>query len=324
MIIKDETLDEVKQEEWDSFIGSSNNGTIFSLARFYRHHDNPVDIHFISCMDGIDQIMGICGVFSDNTFVSPAGASYGGFIAPAALDFETSEKGFSAIMDYFKTIGVQGVKCTSPPLGYSREINQNLDFLMRYYGFYEDRALISSITNLEGYSEKSLSSMCRRAVRKSVKKNVMVSKTDNLDSFYDILVKNKSKFNLEPTHSKGEIDSLLNLFPDKIHIMGAFVDGKMIAGTLNMRCTETALLTFYIASDEEYQKFRPVNRLLHEVCLMASKEGAKYVDFGVSMETDTDNPMDPRRSLIHFKEHFNSRGYLRSRMVFESGDKPGR
>ncbi len=317
MIIKDETPDEVNGPEWDSFVDASNNGTIFSTSRFFNHHDEPVDIHFISCRDGIDQIMGITGAFIDDAFVSPAGASYGGFIVPEESNFETTEKGFLAILDYLKTIGVQKIICTLPPLPYSRNLNQNLDFLMRYYGFREDKTLISSITNLDGYSEMSLSPMCRRAVKKSIKNNVVVRKTDDLDAFYDILLKNKSKYNLEPTHSKHEIHSLLQLFTDKVHLTGAFIEDKLIAGTMNMQCSKSTVLTFYIASDEEYQKFRPVNRLLHEVCMMAKEAGIRFVDFGVSMETDTDNPMDPRRSLIHFKEHFNSKGFLRSRLIYQ-------
>ena len=317
MIIKDETLDEVNGHVWDSFVEASNNGTIFSTSRFFHHHDEPVDIHFISCMDGIDQIMGIAGAFVDDTFMSPAGASYGGFIVPEDSNFEMIEKGFLAILDYLKTIGIQQITCTYPPLPYSKTLNQNIDFLMRYYGFTEDKTLISSITNLDGYSEKSLSSMCRRAVKKSIKNNVVVRKTDDLDAFYDILLKNKSKFDLEPTHSKKEIRSLLNLFPEKVNLTGAFLEDKLIAGTMNMQCSGNSLLTFYIASDEEYQKFRPVNRLLHEVCMMAKEAGLRYVDFGVSMETDTENPMDPRRSLIHFKEHFNSKGFLRSCFLYQ-------
>lgn len=318
MIIKDETLEEVNEQEWDAFIAASNNGTLFSTVRFFHHHDEPVDIHFISCWDGIDQIMGIAGSFTDNAFISPAGASYGGFIVPGDSDFETTEKGFLTILDYLKTIGIQEMSCTFPPLPYSLKFNQNIDFLMRYYGFREDKTLISSITNLDVYSEKSLSSMCRRAVKKSIKNEVVVRKTEDLDAFYDILLKNKSKFNLEPTHSKQEIRSLLELFPEKVYLAGAFLEDRMIAGTMNMQCSESTLLTFYIASDEEYQKLRPVNRLLHEVCMMAKEDGIQYVDFGVSMETDTDNPMDPRRSLIHFKEHFDSKGFLRSRFVYQS------
>ena len=317
MIIKDETLDEVNSPVWDSFVEKSNNGTIFSSSTFYLHHDQPVDVHFISCMDGIDQIMGITGVFDGNSFISPSGASFGGFIIPLESNFSTTEKGFVAILDYLKTIGVQRIYCTFPPLSYVREMNQNIEFLMRYYGFFEEQALISSVTRLEDYDNNKLSSACRRAIKKSIRKNVTVAKTGDLDSFYEILIRNKSKFNLEPTHSKSEIASLLQLFQDKIYIYGAFLEGKMIAGTLNFRCSDSCLLTFYITSDDEYQTLRPVNRLLHEVCLLAQKEGISYVDFGVSMETDTDNPMDPRRSLIHFKEHFNSHGYLRSRFVCE-------
>lgn len=316
MIVKDETIDEVDEKNWDEFIKNSNNGTIFSTTRFYHHHDAPHDVHFIGCHDGIDQITGIAGSFADDAFVSPVGASYGGFIVPST-DFKTTEKGFLSVLDYFKTIGIRRIQITHPPLNYSIEINQNLDFIMRYYGFKEFQTLISSVTEVSNYDETSLSSVGKRAVRKAKKNRLQIKEIRDIDAFYEILRNNKAKFDLKPTHSKSEILKLLDLFPDHISIMGAFYEEKLIAGTLNMQCNSNTLLTFYIASDEAYQKYRPVNYLLHEVCLRAREEGIRYVDFGVSMETDTDNPMVPRRSLIHFKEHFNSKGFLRSRFSLE-------
>jgi hypothetical protein len=318
MIVKDRDLSELDEQEWDDFIRLSNNGTLFSEARFFHHHDHQHNVRFISCHDGIDILAGVVGRFEEDKFISPTSASYGGLII-LSLSFEQTEKAVLAIMEYFKDIGIRKISMTFPPIAYNKEINQNLDFLLRYYGFSEKQALISSITDTTGYSEKSLSSMCRRAVKKSFKKNIEVRPVTNIDNFYPILKGNKAKFNLEPTHSKEEINSLIQLYPDRIELLGAYKDNKLLAGVMNMKCTDNVILTFYIASDYQYQKLRPVNRLLHETCMKAKNNNIRYVDFGVSMETDTDNPMDPRRSLIYFKEHFNSRGYLRSR--FEWSDQ---
>ncbi|HKJ33867.1 MAG TPA: GNAT family N-acetyltransferase [Balneolales bacterium] len=316
MIIKDRSLSEVDEHEWDTFVRSSNNGTIFSEAHFFHHHEEDLDIRFISCHDGIDIIAGIVGSFRGNQFISPTGASYGGFLVPS-LSFTDTEKGLVSLLEYFKDIGVNKISVTFPPLAYYKEINQNLDFLMRYYGFQETLTLLSSITDTTKYDKTSISSMCRRAVKKSVKKGIEIKNIADISEFYEILVKNKAKFNLKPTHSETEIRSLLSLYPDDICLMGAYYQEKLIAGVMNMRCTPDVLLTFYIASDYEYQKLRPVNRLLHEICIKAKKNQVRYVDFGVSMETNTENSMDPRRSLIYFKEHFNSKGYLRSRFELE-------
>lgn len=320
MIIKDQSLSELDEREWDSFIKTSINGTIFSEARFFHHHEDEPDIHFISCNDGIDIIGGLVGSFRENQFISPIGASYGGIIIPP-LSFAATEKVLQSFLEYFKDIGTDRIILTFPPLAYYKEVNQNLDFLIRYYGFKETVSLISSITKTTSYNEDSLSAMCRRAVKKSIKKGIQVKEIQSIEDFYAILKKNKAKFDLKPTHSLEEIRALLKLYPNNIFLYGAYYKEKLIAGTMNMRCTSDVLLTFYIASDYEYQKFRPVNRLLHETCLLAKKNNISYVDFGVSMETDTDNPMDPRRSLIFFKEHFNSRGYLRSRYELDLSDR---
>ena len=314
MIIRDQDITEIDEEIWDRFISGSNNGTLFCRPRFYRHHDAPADVRFIGCYDGGDLVAGVVGAFDEEGtgFNSPVKASYGGLILPS-VSFSDTEKALTVMMEYFKTIDVQRIQFTFPPLPYQRELRQDLDFLLKYHGFRETQVLISSMTFTEGHDDKALSSMCRRAVKKARKKGVTIKSVDDVEAFYHILEQNKQKFDLEPTHSLDEIRRLLELFPDEIALLGAWIDETLIAGVMNMKCNDQALLTFYICSLEQYQKLRPVNLLLHQVCINAREEGIPVVDFGVSMETDTDNPMDPRRSLIFFKEHYNSRGFLRTR-----------
>ena len=47
----------------------------------------------------------------------------------------------------------------------------------------------------------------------------------------------------------------------------------------------------------------------------AKKNNKQIVDFGVSQTPETKNPLNPKFSLIQFKEHFNTKGVLR--IVYE-------
>lgn len=323
MIVRDQELEEIDKQVWERFISESNNGTLFSRPRFYQHHDEPALVRFIGCFEGEDLVAGVVGSFNEegDEFTSPVKASYGGLILPS-VSFSDTEKALTVLMEYFRTMNVRKVKLTFPPLPYQRELRQDLDYLLKYHGFQESQTLISSITFTDGYDDKALSSMGRRAVKKARKKDVLIKPIDDVEAFYHILEQNKQKFDLEPTHSLTEIKQLLDLFPDEIKLLGAWKDDTLIAGVMNMQCNDQALLTFYICSLEKYLSLRPVNLLLHQVCINARDRGIPVVDFGVSMETDTDNPMDPRRSLIFFKEHFNSRGFLRTRYEWRKEQLP--
>ncbi len=323
MIVRDQELDEIDEQEWERFITDSNNGTMFSSPRFYHHHDEPVPVRFIGCYEGEDLVAGLVGAFNDDgtEFVSPVKASYGGLILPPAA-FSDTEKALTVILEYFKTMDIQRIQMTFPPLLYQRQLNQDLDFLLRYYGFRESRVLISSIVSMDEYSEKTISRDNWKSIKKARNSGVQLRPLDDFEAFYELLLQNKSKFNLKPTHSLSEIKELFKLFPDEMDLTGAWLDGKLIAATMTMHCHPKVLLVFYICSLTKYKRYRPVNLMMHEICLRSKDEGIAAVDFGVSMETDTDNPMDPRRSLIYFKEHFNTHGFLRVTYEWSRGQLP--
>lgn len=312
MIVRDQGLDEIDEQVWERFVTNSNNGTMFSRPRFYHHHDKPVPVRFIGCYEGGDLVAGVVGTFSEDgmEFTSPVGASYGGLILPP-VTFADTEKALTVILEYFNTMEVRRVQWTFPPLLYQRQLTQDLDFLLRYYGFRESMTLISSIVLTNEYSEKSISRDNWKSIKKARNSGVKLGLLDDFEAFYELLLKNKSKFNLKPTHSLSEIKELFKLFPDEMNLTGAWLDDKLIAATMTMLCHQEVLLIFYICSQTEYTRYRPVNLMMHKVILRAKEAGTPAVDFGVSMETDTGNPMDPRRSLIYFKEHFNTHGFLR-------------
>ena len=312
MIVRDQELAEIDEQAWERFIAVSNNGTLFSKPCFYHHHDEPVPVRFIGCYEGEDLLAGLVGAFSEdrNVFISPVKASYGGIILPPA-SFSDTEKALTVILEYFKTIDVRRIQLTFPPLLYQRQLNQDLDFLLRYHGFRESLTLISSIVSTSEYSEKSISRDNWKSIKKARNSGVRIRPLDDFGIFYELLLHNKKKFDLKPTHSLSEIKQLFRLFPNEMNLTGAWLDDKLIAATMTMHCHPRVLLVFYICSLTGYNRYRPVNLMMHKVILQAKEAGIPAVDFGVSMETDTDNPMDPRRSLIYFKEHFNTHGFLR-------------
>lgn len=314
MIVRDESLEEIDGQEWEAFISRSNNGTLFSRPRFYEHHDKPVPVRFIGCFEGGELAGGLVGGYNDDEteFISPIKASYGGIILPP-VSFADTEEVLKSILEYFKTNGIRRIQFTFPPLLYKKYLGEDLDFLLSYYGFCQSQVLISSIASTDEYSEETISKNGLYSIRKARRSGIRIAPLADTEAFYELLLLNKKQFDLTPTHSLSEVDRLLRLFPKEITLTGAWLDDKLIAGTMTMHCHPHALLIFYICSLSEYNRHCPVNLMMHEVCLQAKNEGIPFVDFGVSMETDTDNPMDPRRSLIFFKEHFNTRGFLRVR-----------
>ena len=94
--------------------------------------------------------------------------------------------------------------------------------------------------------------------------------------------------------------------PHEIQLFSAYLSGEQIAGVVLFLCNPRVILAFYISHREEFQKYRSVNLLFHEIMNWGQQRGFKYLDFG----TFTLN-MDPNWGLGKFKETFGAKGLFR-------------
>jgi len=62
----------------------------------------------------------------------------------------------------------------------------------------------------------------------------------------------------------------------------------------------------------EFEKFKPIHRVMYEVVKWSTENGFKYVDIGVSQDTKAVNPMTPSLNLIDFKEKFDAKTVMRN------------
>lgn len=312
MQIKTWSHSTVPANDWNNFIQSSQQGTLFSETRFYQHHDKAADEVYIGTFRKNKLIGGITGKSKGDLFQSPVMASYGGFIWEQQLRFKYIEELFLTICSYLKSEGHTALKITPPPDVYGFEPDQTIDYLIHYYGGSVVQTLITSVISAHDYTLATHCSSTKRwEIRRAERNGISVRKIDDFDAFYPILLKNKAKFNLKPTHSLSELIKLFELYPKRIHLYGAFYENELVGGLINFDTNQRTTLTFYIAAMDEYQELLPVQRLIHEAVSDARRRGFKWMDLGVSMETDTDNPMDPRRSLLFFKNGFGAIGQTR-------------
>lgn len=306
-----------QSREWDLFVEQSNNGTIFHKLRFLSYHPKKrFAFHNLMFMKNNKITAVVPGELKDGVFRSPAGASYGSFVTNN-LTFSEHEEIVDAFLSYLRKRRCKKIILTPPPIFYYKNINEYERFIFAYKKF-SVMHLITSSVNLEQipYEHPLIQTLPKRFavnVKKSYKRDLKIEFSSNYRDFYPILLDNKKKFKLLPTHSLDEIVRLSELFPNDIKLLMAYDENqKPIAGLFLIAVTKEILLAFYISHYYQYQKKRAINRLLFEATSWAKKNNFKWFDLGVSMETSSDNPMEPRRSLILFKEGLNTVGFLRS------------
>ena len=301
--------------EWEDFVESSNNGTIFHTRKFLSYHpaDRFKDNSLIfKDKNKIISIIPAAQIKRDDavTFISHQGASYGGFVYKDSLSirqaFELTEK----LIDYCSSSGFEKIIITHSPFVYQKRYNNYIDFAFMKNGFQYLKREVSSVVPLNVKEDDVLSlfkSESRTAVRKSEKMGVVIKESNDYEDYYKILKNNLAmRHNVNPAHSLEELIKLKKLFPDKIQLVGAYIKNKMIAGVVNFFCNEKVVLVFYISNNMEYQQYRAVNYLFYTIIKDAVSRGLSYLDFGLFTVN-----MDPNWGLGKFKENFGARGILR-------------
>ncbi len=308
-----------QESNWDQFVASANNGTLFHLRRFLSYHPATrfVDHSLIFLQD--QKTVALFPAVSRTTengtlLVSHPGASYGGFVVPRDINLQRSFELVETLLAYAEKQDFSVIDMTLPPIFYSWKINNYLDFALFRNGFDYRKREVSSFVTFDYNADEVLTTFkneSRTAVRRSQKLGVIVQLSDDFDSFYQILKRNlKLRHNVEPTHSLDELIRLHQLFPQQVQLFGAFLGQQMIAGVVMFHCNPLVTLAFYISHNEDFQQYRAVNLLFYEIFRQSIQQGFRYFDFGIFTVN-----MEPNWGLARFKENFGSKGIFRDSFV---------
>lgn len=303
--------------QWEEFVLRSNNGTMFHLQQFLDYHPaGKFAFHHLLFFKE-NRLIAVLpgGVSRTGAFESPMGASYGGFVL-GDVSFEECLELVDALEAYAREQGWNDIFLTAAPFVYQERLTQNIDYALLWRGFGYDCHYISSVIDLRKYDIdviEHFSPSARRNIRQSMRDGKLrIERNDDYEGFYPILVENKARHGVKPTHTLEDLHRLRELMPDRFVLYMAYLEGKPIAGSLNFVANERLLLMFYNMILYEHDDRRPMYPVTNEVVKYAVANKFDYIDIGVSQDTKAENPMTPSMNLIAFKERFDSRGVMRS------------
>jgi len=297
---------------WNAFVAGSNNGTLFHRLDFLAYHGARFakEAHHLVWAKG-DSIRAVMplGIFREDGRVvarSPFGASYGGIVAPRELSLATAEELVESLLAYLRQAGVQTLSWVPSPGFYCERAHDYVEFFFRVAGARVVGSDLTSYAAVLDETDREFRHAAVKAVRKARDSGVVVSPSDDVDSFWDILVANRAKFDATPTHSRDEIAWLIERLPDDVKLFLATVEGEPVAGSLVFRLNPRVIMDFYWAHRDEWQHVRPVSLLVHEILRWARTQGLAWFDFG----TQTID-MVPVAGSTRFKETFGAVGVFR-------------
>lgn len=303
------------KEKWDNFVFESNNGTMFHLQKFFDYHTpGKFKFNHLIFLDKGNIKALLPGAIINNSFESPIGASYGSIVTKDVKFVEALEI-VSTLIEWGRKNKIKEFTLTSAPMIYEKHPNQNLDFAMLWQGFKYSLHYISSAIKLDKNVDiiERFSPTIRRNIRKTFTDfNLKVEINNRYDQFYPILLDNKARHGVKPTHTYDDLIKLTELLPDNLKLFMVYKDEMPIAGSLMFFANSTVAICFYNMLYYEYAHYKPIQRVMYEVVKYCTENNYQYVDIGVSQDTKAENPMTPSISLIDFKEKFDAKTIMRN------------
>ena len=304
------------KQRWDEFVLNSSNGTMFHMQKFFDYHEpGKFNFNHLIFLEKDKIVAVLPGSLIDNClYESPIGASYGSIVI-GDITFKKTMEIVSTFLDYAKKENYKEILLTSAPMIYETYPNHNLDFTLLWQGFSYQLHYISSAIKLE--PDKDIIQRFRPTIRRNIRKTfktpeLRVEVNERYDEFYPILLNNKARHNVKPTHSYEDLLKLKELMPDRLKLFMVYYKDKPIAGSLMFYANKNVAICFYNMLLYEYAKYKPIQRVMYEVVKDATERGYNYVDIGVSQDTSAENPMTPSMSLIDFKEKFDAKSIMRN------------
>lgn len=307
---------EAHRAEWDAFVERSNNGTMFHQQRFLEYHPSGKwQWHHLMFREG-DRLVGVlpAGIGKDGALWSPTGASYGSIVV-ADESFERCLHIVDAFIAYATSIGLRDAYLIPPPLIYTLNYSQHVEYAMLYRKADFELHYISHAIDLKRGNAflDHFDPTARKSIRKILREEqISIRESDDYATFHKILVENKARHDARPTHTLDDLLRLRELMPEKLRLNMVYLGDEPIAGSLLFLANRKVVLCFYNMLRYEYEHLRPIYLVMYETCRWAIEHGYEWVDIGVSQDTKAEDPMTPSLGLITFKERFDARGILRS------------
>ncbi len=310
-------------ELWDAFVDGSSQGTVFHKQNFLAYHENEKilskNFHHLLFYRG-DALVGLLplGLVLEKdilTLKSPFGASFGGFITQENSLVDANEM-ILALLQYAQEKNIGLIKVTPSPQCYRKKLDDNFDFALLKNGFQLVNRDLCQVVDIHNRTEEEIFSSytyaCQKQIRKAERAGFMIHENPDLKSFHALLVENRQRHGIKPTHTLQDLHKLFQLIPEELKLFGIYLGEELQAGMLCFKANNRVLLNFYTCQSEKATGRGISNLLVHESLMWALKAGFWTYDFGTSSLQ-----MEPNFGLIRFKESFGGGSILRDTYLWE-------
>lgn len=291
---------------WNTFVAEAKNATFLFHRDFMEYHKDRFQDCSLMVFEDKKPIALIPAHREQEGFYTHWGLTYGGILTKRDIRTQLFTNIFTHLLQYLKAQGFNRLFWKEIPHFYSDCGNDEWKFMMyRLNAQLIRRYLTSTIDLRKGFIP---SKIIKRHINDAKKQGISIQKMNNYTAFWNEILSPELMQNhhTQPVHSAEEISKLANLFPKNIEIYGAFLNGKLIAGTV-LFINKRTVHSQYICGLREYRKTGALDLLFSELITSVYKD-YDYFDFGISNEL-YEGKLKINDGLLFWKEGFGARSY---------------
>ncbi len=253
------------KEEWENFL-IINNGSFLQSSAWYKFKKKYQDGYQLEVRDK-DKVTGLCQFFKERT---PFGNYFYIPHGPLAINKKTINALFEKITEIGKKENIIFVK--TEPLYH---INIGVDSFSR---IQPHKTLILDINKKNNEILQSFTTTTRRNITVAKKKGVYTKTENNIDLFFKLLQKTKSRQKFS-SYNKDYFSSLLKDTPS--HLSCAYYKNSVIAANVVLYYNKTAYC-LHSATDHSYRNLKGANLLRYNSIIKARDSGlTKFDNWGI-------------------------------------------
>ena len=286
---------------WNDFVSNSKNGIFMFNRDFMEYHKDRFTDSSLLFYDEDKLVAIMPASIKDNVLSSHGGLTYGGFIVNNDMKQHRMNDCFSALKEYATLNGIKEIIYKHIPHIYHKQPAEEDLYSLYFNGAEVLKIEASTVVDLQ--QPLKMPKGRKAQVGRARREGVIIKESDDFESFIElenhVLTEHHGT---KAVHTADELHLLQGYFPEKIKLIGAFYQDKLIAGTV-LFSYDNVIHTQYMAASELAREIGALDLTISTV-IDTYKDSKKWLDFGISTE-DAGHYLN--EGLINQKEGFGGR-----------------
>lgn len=299
---------------FDNEYKEEDRGVIFQWARFFRLHDRQGGHYFEwAAKEKVFANVHFTPIGCDGLWRSPAKGTFAGFYFDSSLKTEELWAFSDSVELALRNEGAKCLEVLLAPMAHDPVSTSNQMYMLISRGYQISQCDLNHSLEVD---ERPLSERMTYGNRKRLAKcqregfiGELLSSTA-LPKVYETLTANRSSKGHHLSMTLGELQIMVDTFPDAVVLFGCR-DGKQLAAAgLCIHLSPTVLYVLYWGDQPGYASLSPVVAIADAVHSYAQNRRIKIIDVGVSTLS-----REPNFGLIEFKRGLGFEESLKVRMM---------